>query len=53
MLADNYEITVADLQQALQRQNLALQPGHEFAFVMQPQKLKGATGSTVAPIAIR
>ena len=143
MLADNYEITVADLQQALQRQNLALQPGdaviihtgwgklwgkenarymkgcpgigvaaaewlvrqdpmlvgadnfpvevspnpdsqisapvhqimlvingihllenlkldelaakrvHEFAFAMQPLKLKGATGSTVAPIAIR
>ena len=143
MLADNYEITVSDLQQALQRQNLALQPGdaviihtgwgklwakdnarymkgcpglgvaaaewlvrqdpmlvgadnfpvevspnldpqisapvhqimlvingihllenlkldelaskrvHEFAFVMQPLKLKGATGSTVAPIAIR
>src|SRR5207249_8130200 len=143
LLADNNEITVADLQQALQRQNLALQPGdaviihtgwgklwgkenarymkgcpgigvaaaewlvrqdpmlvgadnfpeevspnpdspisapvhqimlvingihllenlkldelaakrvHEFAFVMQPLKLKGATGSTVAPIAIR
>src|SRR5215467_3722955 len=27
MLADNYEITVADLQQALQRQSLTLQPG--------------------------
>ena len=143
MLADNYEITVADLQQALQRQNLTLQPGdaviintgwgklwakdnarymkgcpgigvaaaewlvrqdpmlvgadngpveispnpdpqislpvhqimlvvngihllenmkldelaskrvYEFAFVLQPLKLKGATGSTVAPIAIR
>jgi kynurenine formamidase len=143
MLADNYEITVADLQQALQRQSLTVQPGdaviihtgwgklwardnarfmkgcpgigvaaaewlarqdpmlvgsdnspveispnpdpqislpvhqimlvingihllenlkldelaskrvHEFAFVMQPLKLKGATGSTVAPIAIR
>src|SRR5262249_59216982 len=26
---------------------------HEFAFVIQPLKLKGATGSTVAPIAIR
>jgi len=26
---------------------------HEFAFVMQPLKLKRATGSTVAPIAIR
>ena len=143
MLADTYEITVADLQQALQRQSLTLQPGdavlihtgwgklwgkdnarymktcpgigvaaaewlakqdpmlvgadnfpvevapnpdtqislpvhqimlavngihllenlklgdlaakraYEFAFVMQPLKLKGGTGSTVAPIAIR
>jgi kynurenine formamidase len=143
MLADSYEITVADLQQALQRQSLTVQPGdaviihtgwgklwardnarfmkgcpgigvaaaewlarqdpmlvgsdnspveispnpdpqislpvhqimlvingihllenlkldelaskrvHEFAFVLQPLKLKGATGSTVAPIAIR
>ncbi len=143
MLPDTYEITVADLQQALQRQNLTLQPGdaviihtgwgklwgkdnarymkscpgigvgaaewlarqdpmlvgadnvpvevspnpdpqisapvhqiflvvngihilenlkldelaakrvNEFAFVMQPLKLKGATGSTVAPIAVR
>jgi kynurenine formamidase len=143
MLPDTYEITVQDLQQALQRQNLTLQPGdavvihtgwgklwakdnarfmkgcpgigvaaaewlvrqdpmlvgsdnfpveispnpdpqislpvhqimlaingihllenlkldqlaskrvYEFAFVMQPLKLKGATGSTVAPIAIR
>src|SRR5712664_1426468 len=142
-LADNYEITVADLQQALQRQNLALQPGdaviihtgwgklwakdnarymkgnpgigvqaaewlakqdpmlvgadtppvevspnpdpeislpvhqimlvvngihllenlklddlaakrvHEFAFMMQPLKLQGFTGSSVAPIAVR
>ena len=26
---------------------------HEFAFVMQPLKLQGATGSTVAPVAIR
>jgi len=26
---------------------------YEFAFVMQPLKIKGATGSTVAPIAIR
>ena len=143
MLPDTYEITVADLQQALARQNLSLQPGDaviirtgwstlwgkdnarymktcpgigvaaaewlakqdpmlvgadnwpvevapnpdpqislpvhqimlavngihilenlkldelaakgvsEFAFVMQPLKLKGGTGSTVAPIAIR
>ena len=143
MLPDNYEISVQDLQQALQRQSLTLQPGdaviihtgwgklwakdnarymkggpgigvaaaewlarqdpmlvgsdnvpveispnpdaqislpvhqimlvingihllenmkldelaskrvHEFAFMMQPLKLKGATGSTVAPIAVR
>lgn len=143
MLADNYEITPADLQQALAKQNLALQPGdaviihtgwgklfgkdnarymktapgigvaaaewlakqdpilvgadnwpvevapnpdkqlslpvhqimlvvngihllenlkldemaakrvHEFAFTMQPLKLRGGTGSTVAPAAIR
>jgi kynurenine formamidase len=26
---------------------------YEFAFVMQPLTLKGGTGSTVAPIAIR
>src|SRR5439155_300365 len=25
----------------------------EFAFIIQPLKLKGATGSTVAPIAVR
>ena len=143
MLSENYEITVADLEQALQRQNLTLQPGdaviihtgwsklwgkdnarytkscpgigvgaatwlaqkdpmlvgadnwpvevapnpdsqisfpvhqimlvvngililenmkldelaakrvHEFAFMMQPLKIKGGTGSTVAPIAVR
>ena len=32
---------------------LAAKRVHEFAFVMQPLKLQGATGSTVAPIAIR
>ena len=143
MLPDTYEITVADLQQALQRQNLTLQPGdavivntgwgtlwgkddarysrsnpglgvaaaewlarqdpmlvgadnspinvtpspdrqlsnpvhqimlvvngihllenlkldevaasrtYEFAFVIQPLKIQGGTGSTVAPIAVR
>ena len=26
---------------------------YEFAFVMQPLKLQGATGSTAAPVAIR
>ena len=26
---------------------------HEFALIVQPLKLKGGTGSTVAPIAVR
>jgi len=26
---------------------------NEFAFILQPLKLKGAAGSTVAPMAIR
>ena len=33
--------------------DLAAMRAYEFAFVMQPLKLKGGTGSTVAPIAIR
>ncbi len=83
MLGDTYEITVADLQQALERQKLKLLPGdaviihtgwgklgihllenlkldelaakrvYEFAFTMQPLKIYGASGSTVAPAAIR
>ncbi len=32
---------------------LAAERVNEFAFVIQPLKLKGASGSTVAPIAIR
>ena len=32
---------------------LASKRVHEFAFVMQPMKLQGFTGSTVTPIAIR
>ena len=34
-------------------QDLALAQAYEFAFIMQPLKLQGATGSTVAPTAIR
>ena len=37
----------------LKLDQLASKRVYEFAFVMQPLKLKGATGSTVAPIAIR
>ena len=33
--------------------DLAAKRAYEFAFVMQPPKLKGGTGPTVAPIAIR
>jgi hypothetical protein len=32
---------------------LAAKNVSEFAFVMQPLKLQGATGSTVAPAALR
>jgi kynurenine formamidase len=34
-------------------EDLAKARVYEFAFVMQPLKLQGATGSTVAPTAIR
>ena len=34
-------------------QDLAMAQAYEFAFIMQPLKLQGATGSTVAPTAIR
>ncbi|MES1255740.1 MAG: cyclase family protein [Acidobacteriota bacterium] len=32
---------------------LAARGVHEFAFVVEPLKMKGATGSTIAPIAVR
>jgi kynurenine formamidase len=32
---------------------LAAKGVHQFAFVIQPLKLKGGTGSTVSPAAIR
>ncbi len=32
---------------------LAAKKAYEFAFAMQPLKIKGGTGSTVAPVAIR
>jgi len=34
-------------------EDLAKARAYEFAFVMQPLKLQGAIGSTVAPTAIR
>lgn len=34
-------------------EELSKEKAYEFAFVVQPLKIKGATGSTVAPIAIR
>lgn len=37
----------------LKLDELAAKPVHEFALVLQPLKIKGGTGSTVAPIAIR
>jgi len=32
---------------------LAAKGVHEFAFIVQPLKVQGGTGSTVAPIAVR
>jgi hypothetical protein len=32
---------------------LAARQAYEFAFIVQPLKLQGATGSTVAPMAVR
>ena len=32
---------------------LAAKNVHEFAFIMQPLKIQGGTGSTVSPIAVR
>jgi kynurenine formamidase len=37
----------------LKLDELAAKRVHEFAFMMQPLKLQGFTGSTVAPIAVR
>jgi kynurenine formamidase len=37
----------------LKLDELAAKGAHEFAFVMQPLKIQGSTGSTVAPVAIR
>ena len=34
-------------------EDLATQRVYEFAFVVQPLKIQGGTGSTVAPVAIR
>lgn len=37
----------------LKLEKLAAARAYEFAFIVQPLKMKGATGSTVAPVAIR
>ena len=37
----------------LKLDELASKNVYEFAFIMQPLKLQGATGSTVAPVAVR
>ena len=37
----------------LKLDELAAKKVYEFAFVMQPLKMQGFTGSTVAPVAIR
>jgi len=34
-------------------EQLAAAQAHEFAFIVEPLKIKGATGSAIAPIAVR
>jgi kynurenine formamidase len=37
----------------LRLDELAARRAHEFALIVEPLKIQGGTGSTVAPIAIR
>ncbi len=37
----------------LKLDELASKRVHEFAFIVEPLKIRGGTGSTVAPIAVR
>jgi kynurenine formamidase len=37
----------------LKLEELADKRAYEFAFIIEPLKIQGATGSTVAPIAVR
>jgi kynurenine formamidase len=37
----------------LKLDELAAKRVHEFAFIVQPLKIQGGTGSSVAPIALR
>jgi len=37
----------------LKLDELAAEEVYEFAFILQPLKIQGGTGSTIAPIAIR
>ena len=49
--ADN--VNGVHLLEHLKLDELAAKKVYEFAFMMTPLKLEGATGSTVAPLAIR
>ena len=37
----------------LKLDELVAKRAYEFAFIVQPLKIKGGTGSTVAPVAVR
>ena len=37
----------------LKLDELAAKQFYEFAFIMEPLKIQGGTGSTVAPVAVR
>ena len=41
------------LVEKLKLDELAAEQVYEFAFILQPLKIQGGTGSTIAPVAIR
>ena len=49
---DDFQVS-ASVRMTMMGRELAAKGVHEFAFVMQPLKIQGGTGSTVAPVAIR
>jgi kynurenine formamidase len=41
------------LVESLKLDELAAKRAYEFAFIVEPLKIRGGTGSTIAPVAVR
>ena len=54
-LERNFRLAVhgIHLVEKLKLDELAAEQVYEFAFILQPLKIQGGTGSTIAPVAIR